>query len=210
VNTHSQLKREAKIYKMLSGEGKAPIFLLHFDYHDHYISISITAGVPKIRWLGEGENRNFMVMDLLGRSLEFLFNFCNRRFTLKTVLVIAYELLCRIETVHRHGKGVTNSCCIIVYSISYIYVGKLVHRDIKPENFLMGLGRDRHTVYLIDYGLAKHYLNPKTQRHIPCKSGYSLTGTARYASINAHLGHGNWPCPFAAYLSLTQSFLRFD
>jgi serine/threonine protein kinase len=111
-----------------------------------------------------------MVMDLLGRSLEDLFNFCNRKFSLKTVLVLAYELMCRIETIHSKGK--------------------LVHRDIKPENFLMGRGRDRHTVYLIDFGLAKLYENPRTGNHIPFKQGYSLTGTARYASVNAHLGCG--------------------
>lgn len=107
-------------------------------------------------------------MDLLGKSLEDLFNYCERKFSLKTVLVIAYELVCRIETIHNKGK--------------------LVHRDIKPENFLMGRGRDRHTVYVIDFGLAKQFANPRTGKHIPCRGGYSLTGTARYASIHAHEG----------------------
>ena len=127
-------------------------------------------GVPKIRWLGLFQDRKMLVMDLLGRSLEDLFNYCNRIFTLKTVLVVGYELLCRIETIHKKGH--------------------LLHRDIKPENFLMGRGRDRHTVYIIDFGLTKLYANPRTSKHIPNKSGYSLTGTARYASINAHLGYG--------------------
>lgn len=109
-------------------------------------------------------------MDLLGRSLEDLFNYCDRKFSLKTVLMIAYELLCRIETIHTRAH--------------------IIHRDIKPENFLMGLGRDRHTVYIIDFGLAKSFLNPRSNRHIPRKEGYSLTGTARYASLNAHEGYG--------------------
>lgn len=109
-------------------------------------------------------------MDLLGQSLEDLFNYCNRQFSLKTVLLLAYELVSRIEIVHSQGK--------------------LIHRDIKPENFLMGRGKDRHTVYIIDFGLAKYYCNPRTGRHVPSKEGNSLTGTARYASLNAHRGQG--------------------
>eukprot|EP01031_Cornospumella_fuschlensis_P040158 gene40158-48936_t len=146
ITKHSQLEREAKIYRDLAGE----------------------VGIPKIRWFGIGPDKSWMVMDLLGKSLEDLFNYCNRKFSLKTVLVIAYELLCRIETIHNKSK--------------------IVHRDIKPENFLMGRGRDRHTVYVIDFGLSKRFCNPRTGRHIKAREGYSLTGTARYASINAHKG----------------------
>ena len=127
-------------------------------------------GIPRIKWFGELSDRNILIMELLGQSLEDLFNYCNRQFSLKTVLLLAYEMISRIELVHTRGK--------------------LIHRDIKPENFLMGRNRDRHTVYVIDFGLAKHYCNPKTGQHIPCKEGNSLTGTARYASINAHIGLG--------------------
>jgi serine/threonine protein kinase len=109
-------------------------------------------------------------MDLLGSSLEYLFNYCDRKFSLKTVLVIACELICRIEAIHTKGK--------------------VVHRDIKPENFLIGTGRERHTVFIIDFGLAKLFQNPRTNSHIRKKEGYSLTGTARYASLNAHQGFG--------------------
>jgi serine/threonine protein kinase len=125
-------------------------------------------GIPRVRWFGEGPDKNWMVMDLLGKSLEDLFNYCERKFSLKTVLVVAYELICRIETIHSKGK--------------------IVHRDIKPENFLMGRGRDRHTVYIIDFGLSKQYCNPRTGKHIQQRGGYSLTGTARYASVHAHEG----------------------
>ena len=68
--------------------------------------------------------------------------------------------------------------------------GSIIHRDIKPENFLVGKGRERHTVYIIDFGLAKHYKNPRTGKHVPKKEGNNLTGTARYASINSHIGKG--------------------
>ena len=63
-----------------------------------------------------------------------------------------------------------------------------VHRDIKPENFLMGISKESHLLHLIDFGLSKKYRDFKTHQHIPYKENKNLTGTARYASINAHLG----------------------
>ena len=72
--------------------------------------------------------------------------------------------------------------------LEYIHAKNLLHRDVKPENFLMGLGRKHTILYIIDYGLAKKYKDPKNNIHIPYIEGKSLTGTARYASINTHLG----------------------
>lgn len=64
----------------------------------------------------------------------------------------------------------------------------LIHRDIKPENFLMGLNENSHILYLIDYGLASLYKDSAIGAHIPFKTHLSMVGTARYASINTHLG----------------------
>lgn len=59
-----------------------------------------TVGIPAIKWCGSEGDYNVMVMELLGPSLEDLFNFCSRRFSLKTVLLLADQLITRIEDIH--------------------------------------------------------------------------------------------------------------
>ena len=148
---HPQLIYESKIYR--------------------YLNISPNGqevkGIPKVRWYGQEGEYNVMTIDLLGPSLEDLFNFCHRRFSLKTVLMLADQMIQRIEYVHSRS---------------------FLHRDIKPDNFLMGLGREANIVYIIDFGLAKKYRDHKTHVHIPYRENKNLTGTARYASINTHMG----------------------
>jgi len=144
-NRHLQLQHESRLYRMLQG-----------GY-----------GIPNIHWYGLEGAFNVLVMDLMGPSLEDLFNLCNRRFTLKTVLMLADQMISRIE---------------------YMHTKKFIHRDIKPDNFLIGLGRKASQVFVIDFGLAKRYKDPKTDQHIPYREGKSLTGTARYASLSTHLG----------------------
>lgn len=124
-------------------------------------------GIPRIIWCGSEGDYNVMVMELLGPSLEDLFNFCSRLFTLKTVLLLADQMISRIDFIHSRD---------------------FIHRDIKPDNFLMGLGKKGNLVYIIDFGLAKKYRDTRTLRHIPYRENKNLTGTARYASINTHLG----------------------
>ncbi|KAG8486873.1 hypothetical protein CXB51_020385 [Gossypium anomalum] len=142
---HPQLHYESKLYMLLQGG----------------------TGIPRLRWFGLEANYNVMVIDLLGPSLEDLFNYCNRKLSLKTVLMLADQLISRVEYMHSRG---------------------FLHRDIKPDNFLMGLGRKANQVYIIDYGLAKKYRDLQTHKHIPYRENKNLTGTARYASVNTHLG----------------------
>ncbi|KAF8493804.1 kinase-like protein [Russula emetica] len=141
----SPLKHESKIYKTLMGG----------------------PGVPWMNWSGKQGDYNVMVIDLLGPSLEDLFKLCNRQFTLKTVLLIADQLLSRIEFIHSHD---------------------LVHRDIKPANFVMGTGQASHLVNVIDFGLAKKFRD-HDGAHIPYKQdAHHGVGTSLFASINTHLG----------------------
>ncbi|KAG2372969.1 hypothetical protein C9374_012999 [Naegleria lovaniensis] len=145
-------------------------------------------GIPRVIWYGTESSFNIMVMELLGQSLESLFKKCNRKFSLKTVLMLADQMIQRIEFTHRRN---------------------FVHRDIKPDNFLMGRKgsnmlqllngtsyqptstngnlNTENTVYLIDFGLSKMYYSEKG--HIPLRKDKHLTGTARYASLNNHKGY---------------------
>ena len=106
-----------------------------------------------------------MVFDLLGPSLEDLFNFCGRKFSLKTVLMLVDQLLYRLE---------------------YIYSKSVIHRDIKPENFLMGVGKQGNLIHVTDLGLATERLT--TQINTGPTQNLYLIGTARFASINGYLG----------------------
>ena len=142
---HPQLLNESKLIKYLEGG----------------------LGIPKVYWCGSERGYNVMVLDLLGPSLEDLASFCNRKLTLKTVLMIVDQLICRVQYVHSKS---------------------LIHRDIKPDNFLIGYNKRCSIIYVIDFGLSKKYRDPKTLKHIPYRDSKSLTGTARYASVNSHAG----------------------
>lgn len=76
----------------------------------------------------------------------------------------------------------------MISRIEFLHNNHFIHRDMKPDNFIMGINKKSHLLYMIDYGLAKRYRDPKTGEHIAYRDNKSLTGTARYASVNTHLG----------------------
>lgn len=140
-----QLEFESKLYQVMAGG----------------------VGVAHIKYFGKIGKDCVMVMEKLSDDLETLFRYCGYKFSLKTVLMLADQILERIE---------------------YMHCKNLVHRDIKPENFIMGTNKKKNVVYIIDYGLSKVYRDAKTMKHRPYKEGKHLTGTARYVSLNTHAG----------------------
>jgi casein kinase I homolog HRR25 len=139
---------------------------------ESYHTLSGGVGIPSLHWSGQEDEYRVMVFELLGPSLEDLFNYCSRRFSLKTVLMLFDQLICRLE---------------------YIHSKKILHRDIKPDNFLMGVGRCGNKVYLTDFGLAierhpRDELLPRTKKP-------TLIGTEYFASINGHYGQSNMTAP---------------
>jgi serine/threonine protein kinase len=142
----NRIYNEYKIYKYL---------------HKHDFNI----GLPKIYDYIQTPDYNIMVMQLLGPSLEDMFNKYKRKFKLSTIFLIAEQLIQLMEQLHN---------------------AEYIHRDIKPNNFLVGRSKNNFQIYIMDFGLSKKYIIDG--QHIAFKDHRSLIGTARYASINMHMG----------------------
>ncbi|KAF8544063.1 kinase-like domain-containing protein [Trichophaea hybrida] len=141
---------------------------LRDEYRTYKILVGCP-GIPNVYYFGQEGLHNILVIDLLGPSLEDLFDHCNRRFSIKTVVMVAKQMLSRVQTIHEKN---------------------LIYRDIKPDNFLIGRpgSKAANVIHVVDFGMAKQYRDPKTKQHIPYRERKSLSGTARYMSINTHLG----------------------
>ncbi|KAI8930107.1 kinase-like domain-containing protein [Entophlyctis helioformis] len=165
------------------------------DEYRTYKIMAQSIGVPNVYYFGQEGLHNILCIDLLGPSLEDLFDLCNRKLSIKSVCMAAKQMITRVQSIHERN---------------------LIYRDIKPDNFLVGRiprpsevaansppGTDAYgilsnhsnerphpgsQVYIVDFGMAKQYRDPKTKVHIPYREKKSLSGTARYMSINTHLG----------------------
>ncbi|CAE7235975.1 unnamed protein product, partial [Symbiodinium natans] len=140
---HPQLLYEAKLLEQAAGQG-----------------------FPKVYWHGREGDFNILVMERLGASLEELLALCGGRLSLRTVLLLAEQMIQRVQLLHSLG---------------------FVHRDIKAENFLIGWKSSRRMLYAIDLGLARPW-RESSGAHVPYKDGKKLVGTARFSSVTSHLG----------------------
>ena len=139
---------------------------LHLEY-EILKDIQGGIGIPRIFKYRQGQKHNYLIMELLGKSIEKLFSENDKCFTYKTIFQIGYQMIERIQYVHYKGY---------------------IHRDIKPGNFVIGRGEKNKIIYIIDFGLSKRYIDLETNKHIPYKEGKGLTGTARYVSLFTHYG----------------------
>ncbi|OHT00730.1 putative: casein kinase I isoform delta-like isoform X5 [Tritrichomonas foetus] len=131
-----------------------------------YTDLAGGVNIPRHYFFGTEPTYNAMAIDLEGPSIEDQFKSAGGRFSLKTVLMLVDQMLCSIEFIHKKG---------------------FIHRDIKPDNFVFGLKNKENQIFVIDFGLAKHYRNIDGT-HIAFREHTPLTGTARYASVNSLSG----------------------
>jgi serine/threonine protein kinase len=124
-------------------------------------------GIPSVLGLYDHGPSQYLVMSEMGPSIENLFRRCGNKFSLKTVLMLADQMLRIIQWVHAGG---------------------MLHRDIKPQNFLIGCGDFKNKVYLIDFGASVPYLDPKSRQHVSSTREQVLVGTINYMSINTAQG----------------------
>ncbi|CAD8211580.1 unnamed protein product [Paramecium pentaurelia] len=129
------------------------------------IEVQDFEGFPQIVFYGRDEYYNYFMQTYLGYNLEQLLKRCNYKFSIQSVLKIGIILIERIKMLHSKN---------------------LIHRDLKPDNICIGYD-DIDQIYLIDFGLAKYYRNSQGD-HIPQSDRRGMIGTARYASLTAHLG----------------------
>ena len=129
-----------------------------------YKTLQHSTSIPEFLWYGSKGGFNILVMEMLDKSLEDLKCECGGTLSVRTVLMLADQMI---------------SC------LEYMHQKRVIHQDLKPENFMVGRDAKAGQVSIIDFGLSKTFVDPETGAHNPMKEHKSLTGTARYASVNA-------------------------
>jgi serine/threonine protein kinase len=127
-----------------------------------YQFLNNITGIPTVKWFGKDNYNYYMVINLLGESLQSLKEIMGA-FSLKLTLQVGIQIIVLLRSLHDKG---------------------LVHRDVKPDNFLLGLNDRKNQLNIIDFGFCKTYIH--NEKHIVCKKTSNLIGSITYASINSH------------------------
>jgi serine/threonine protein kinase len=126
-----------------------------------YLNSSEATHIPTMKWFGVDSTNYYMVISLLGKSLEsFKREQPTGRISLSTTLHIGIQM---------------------VRLLKFIHTSQLIHRDVKPDNFLFGLGAAEEHLHIIDFGFCKKY----NSNSFPSKTS-NVIGTPKFASIAAH------------------------
>lgn len=148
---------------------KADNNTLKREYYCYKQIYDDTSFVPKIYYYGYYDNDDIkyrvIVLDCLGPSIRSIMREQDNRFSLKSSIMIGFQLIQRIK---------------------YIHSRNIIHRDIKPDNFLTGLRENRHIIYLIDFGLSKDWV-PHSKEPSHDESFDTLIGTIKYSSKYSNL-----------------------
>ncbi|KAG2153025.1 kinase-like domain-containing protein [Suillus bovinus] len=127
-------------------------------------------GMPRL-WASGFEGKwHYLVISLLGRSLESIYRqnlqSGHQRMDLRSVCSIAIQVIARLQTMHKR---------------------EVLHRDIQLGNCAIGLSSEKETIFMIDFGFSKRYIDSHTRRHIPdSKEKRDFLGNYWFTSVNVH------------------------
>ena len=159
----AESKYSHKLYAVKLEDMKQDQFIL--EEESIFLSYINISRIPKLKSFGYSGSYIILVMELLGKSLDKIFNeLPSRKMSIRCVCNIAYQLILIFEAIHNSN---------------------IIHRDIKPANIAIGREEKSKYIYMLDFGLSKKYRSSKTKKHFPFIQNNKLIGNARYSSINA-------------------------
>ncbi|CAB3403413.1 unnamed protein product [Caenorhabditis bovis] len=158
---HYAMKVERKMEKRKHSKLKMEIAILKLVSNGRHFTSIVDRGKK------DKEGYFFLVMELVGKSLADLkLERDNKVFSYNTGLGVSKQCLEACEDLHKHG---------------------FIHRDLKPQNYACGLETKKHLIYILDFGIARKFLNEKNELKTPRES-VGFKGTIRFAPLACHRG----------------------
>ena len=159
VNITTNLKVALKLENKITGK--------NILTNESYILLNIKGyGIPEIISFGQSGKYKVLIEELLGKSLQDLFELNDNEIPLKDICMIAIQLLERIE---------------------YIHSKSIIHRNINPSNFLIGI-KNPSLIYIIDFANSKKYRSSRTGKHVKFNLNQKIVGDYSFISINSMRG----------------------